>query len=190
MVSTRHHPREFPPPSTPSPSTSKRASNGWFHTPSTIVTLWLLISSLVVLWDAGFIFCRPHSLPGGSLHFIWAPYAMYSTVDYLYGWPGYNSKNGFVAAQSAVNILESIMYLFYLTVVFRNGTSIGPRGGSKKTKKSVLWFLFAEKSVDGRSGMIALLLVFTTCVMTLSKTTLYSKLRSLKSILMTGKIAQ
>lgn len=177
MVSTRHHPGEFPAPvlNQTSKPTEKRHYSGWVHTPSKIVTFWLLISVPIVLWDAGYVLLRPHSMPGGSLHYLWAPYALYGTVDYMYGWPAYNSNNGFTAAQSVMNLIESVSYLFYLAVVFRHGASVGPRGGSKKFKRNTSWFLFADKSVDGKLGAIALLLVFTGCVMTLSKTILYGK---------------
>ena len=35
--------------------------------------LWLILSSLVVIWDAGFVLLRPRTLPGGDLHQFWKP---------------------------------------------------------------------------------------------------------------------
>lgn len=37
------------------------------------VLAWFTISSLVVLWDAAYIFSRPHSFQGGKWHWIWSP---------------------------------------------------------------------------------------------------------------------
>lgn len=37
-----------------------------------IVTIWFAVSSVVVLWDAGFCLLRPRSMPGGDLYWIWA----------------------------------------------------------------------------------------------------------------------
>jgi uroporphyrin-III C-methyltransferase len=46
---------------------------GSYTTPRWVRT-WLLLSSLVVLWDAGYCFARPRSFRGGDLEWIWAPY--------------------------------------------------------------------------------------------------------------------
>lgn len=183
MVSTRHHPGDFPPPSTPSVSKaitkqdhSTFVGRPWTHTPSTIVILWLLISVPVVLWDTSYVLLRPHSMPGGSLHYLWTPYALYGTVDYTYGWPAYNARIGFVGAQSAMNLVECVCYIYYLAVVWYYGQTV--RGlGDRKTMKGVFWFLTAEKSVGGRRGAIALLLAFSAFVMTISKTVLYGEQR-------------
>ncbi|MCJ1254802.1 hypothetical protein MMC24_002618 [Lignoscripta atroalba] len=38
-------------------------------------------------------------MPGGWLHSpIWVPYALYGTVDYIYGFPAWEARNGFTAA--------------------------------------------------------------------------------------------
>ena len=37
-----------------------------------------------MLWDALFLLLRPHSLPGGRLHYLWQPYALYLWVDQRY----------------------------------------------------------------------------------------------------------
>ncbi|RAH83507.1 hypothetical protein BO86DRAFT_387766 [Aspergillus japonicus CBS 114.51] len=192
MVSTRHHPDDFPPPPPTSPSTTSRSpsANGnssssnnttttkkWVHTPSTAITLWLVFSVPLVLWDAGYVLLRPHSMPGHRLHSpLWTPYALYGTIDYIYGWPAFNARNGFTAAQTVLNLLESAGYLYYLAVVYRHGTSLtatGRGGQPRHPHKGVGWFLRETKVVAGRTGALALLVAYSASVMTVGKTVLY-----------------
>ena len=35
------------------------------------ILVWFLVTAVVCTWDASFIMCRPYSLPGGSLAWIW-----------------------------------------------------------------------------------------------------------------------
>jgi hypothetical protein len=56
-------------------------------------------SSLLVLWDAGYIFARPHSFRGGWLFGPWAPYELYGTIDLIYSQRAYKEGWGFTAAQ-------------------------------------------------------------------------------------------
>ncbi|KAF8730059.1 hypothetical protein AX14_005753 [Amanita brunnescens Koide BX004] len=46
------------------------------------ITLWFLISTLVVFWDAGYLFLRPRSMKGGDLHWIFEPYGLYQEIDH------------------------------------------------------------------------------------------------------------
>ncbi|PYH88671.1 hypothetical protein BO71DRAFT_364974 [Aspergillus ellipticus CBS 707.79] len=182
MVSTRHHPRDFPPPSiarasppsTPSPNTNGSAKR-WVHVPSGAFTLWLIFSLPLVLWDAGYVLLRPHSMPGNKLHSpIWTPYALYGTIDYLYGWPAFNARNGFTAAQTVLNLFETAAYIYYLVIVYTHGVSAGSAGrGQRKTKKGFMWLLKESKVVSGRTGATALLIAYSASVMTLGKTILY-----------------
>ncbi|KAJ5499884.1 Emopamil-binding [Penicillium expansum] len=177
MVSTRHHPREFPSPEagkelTKLPPTSAN-SRKWTHTPAAALTIWLIVSVPLVIWDTGYVLLRPYSMPGGSLHSpIWTPYALYGKVDYIYGWPAFNAHNGFTAAQTTLNIFETIGYIYYLWIVYRYGSTVG-RGGSQKISKGFTWLLKGDKVVAGRIGATALLVAYTASVMTLSKTILY-----------------
>ncbi|EEP77222.1 conserved hypothetical protein [Uncinocarpus reesii 1704] len=182
MVTTRQHPQEFSPPVT-STFASKQAISTrehspaprghWAHIPSKLVILWLLGSIPFVIWDTGYVLLRPYSMPGGALHAIWSPYALYGTVDYIYGWPAYHARNGFTSAQSSLNVLETICYLFYLWTVWAHGKAIGPRGKPKAPERGIRLLLFDRKYVDGRTGAFSLLVVFSASVMTLSKTILY-----------------
>ncbi|OXV06309.1 hypothetical protein Egran_05923 [Elaphomyces granulatus] len=186
MDSTRQHPLEFSPASSASSanasvqsssSTTSSPNRKWMHTPSAAVTSWLIVAIPVVLWDAGFVLLRPHSLPGGKLHSpIWTPYALYVTVDYIYGWPAFNARNGFTAAQAVLNLVETAGYVYYLFVVSRyavTSTTAASRPSHKKGRRGLLWFLFDDKVVAGGIGAAALLVAFGAAVMTLSKTVLY-----------------
>lgn len=183
MVATRGHPADFATGNTSSSassarsqSTSRRNPGKWAHVPSSLIVTWLLVSVPLVIWDTGYVLLRPHSMPGGKLHFPWTPYALYGVIDHVYGWPAFNSGSGFTAAQSWVNVIETVFYLYYLTVVWTEGQTLSARGKIQKTKKSIRWYLTDKKAVTGRSGAIALLVVYSACVMTLSKTILYSML--------------
>ena len=97
---------------------------------------------------------------GGDLHSpVFVPYALYSKVDYVYGFSAYDGKDGFTGAQSLLNIVETLGYLIYVAIVWKAGTSHGPSGLKRKIK--------------GRWGASAALLGFAMSVMTVSKTTLY-----------------
>lgn len=134
----------------------------WLHTPTPLTLLWLFMSLPLVIWDTSYVLLRPHSMIGGDLHSpIFVPYALYSTVDYVYGFPAYNGRDGFTGAQSSLNIVETLGYLIYLAIVWKVGTSQGPNG--------------LERQIEGRWGAFAALLGFAISVMTLSKTTLYRK---------------
>lgn len=100
-------------------------------------------------------------MPGGKFHSpVWTPYALYGTVDYMYGWPAWNSHNGFTAAQGTLNLLESVMYCWYLYVV---GTQV------------VDWSYEGIRTLEvkGRGVNLAVLVGFSGAVMTVSKTLLY-----------------
>lgn len=181
MVSTRQHPGEFPSPDratqelVKSPVTSAN-SRKWTHTPAAALTVWLFVSVPLVLWDASYVLLRPHSMPGGRLHSpVFTPYALYGTIDYIYGWPAFNARNGFTAAQTVMNLVETIGYIWYLSIVYLYGSTVVRGRGSPRPSKGFLWLLKGEKVVAGRIGAIALLVAYTATVMTLSKTILYCK---------------
>jgi len=100
-------------------------------------------------------------MPGGALHRpLFKPYALYGTVDYIYGWPAWRARNGFTAAQAGLNVVETVGYLGYLGVVgwFAGGCGVG---GAR-------W-----GGVGGGWGGVACLCGFGLSVMTVSKTVLY-----------------
>ena len=178
MVSTRGHPEEFPEPDlTPSRSTPSRVRKGkWAHTPSNLTLIWLFISLPLVAWDTGYVMLRPHSMPGGKLHWpLWAPYDLYGKVDYIYGWKAYNEHNGFTAAQGLLNIVETAMYLYYLYIFYVYGRQSTARGRGAP-KPAYVGFLGQQRYVDGRMGALAVLVGYSAAVMTVSKTVLYCEL--------------
>jgi hypothetical protein len=109
-------------------------------------------------------------MPGGKFHSpIWTPYALYGTVDYIYGWPAWNDGVGFTAAQAALNIVESFMYAYYLYALLRRGEGSG-------------WYQVWDAKYYGRKIVVqgddmafAVVTVFSAAVMTVSKTVLYCK---------------
>lgn len=200
MVSTRHHPRDFNTTATAAkdlakPSQSPAPSEGgavrkWVHTPSTAVTLWLVLSIPFVLWDSSYVLLRPHSMPGNKLHSpIWTPYALYGTIDYIYGWPAFNARNGFTTAQTLMNLVETAGSLYYLAVIYARGNPVVPSTGrpqQKKAHKGLTWLFTDDKVVPGRTGAIALLVAYSASVMTVSKTALYCELSRRATLLVSS----
>jgi hypothetical protein len=120
---------------------------------------WLAVSLPLVAWDTGYVLLRPLSMPGGSLHWpLWVPYELYGNVDHMYGFKQWNAGNGFTAAQSLLNVVETILYLAYLWLWYTRAKPgrAGERG-----------------AVSGRAGGLAVLLLFASAAMTVSKTVLY-----------------
>ncbi|EXJ92493.1 hypothetical protein A1O3_01045 [Capronia epimyces CBS 606.96] len=109
-------------------------------------------------------------MPGGSLHWpLWKPYALYGTVDYVYGWPAWNGHVGFTAAQASLNVAETVMYIYYLAVVFRNGAP----GVLNFSDLNGLLVGKRDQAIAGPGVAKAVLVLFSATVMTLSKTVLY-----------------
>ena len=131
------------------------------HRPPLPLLMWLIISLPIVLWDTLYVQMRPFTMPGGSLHSpVWTTYTIYARVDYVYGWPAWDNRLGFTAAQSTMNVPESALYCWYLYVVLRQVTDWS-YGGIKRLE------------VRGRVMDLAVLLAFSAAVMTLSKSVLY-----------------
>lgn len=125
---------------------------------------------------------RPYTMPGGSWHYpIWAPYKLYGEVDHVYGFPAWDHKDGFGGAQGLMNAVETSMYLVYLYYVYMHGhepTATKGRGAPRKAAQSdhgLLRKLANARVVNGHEGALAVLLLFATATMTLSKTVLYCK---------------
>ncbi|KAM6527187.1 hypothetical protein FSOLCH5_003259 [Fusarium solani] len=133
----------------------------WRHTPSKTTLLWLAVSVPLVAWDTGYVLGRPRTMPGGNLHWpLWVPYELYGKVDHVYGFKSWDAHNGFTGAQSALNVVESLMYVVYLWLVWTRADSRSTDGAARRT-------------LSGRDGALAVLIGFSAAVMTLSKTVLY-----------------
>ncbi|KAK9378651.1 uncharacterized protein V2V93DRAFT_375464 [Kockiozyma suomiensis] len=121
----------------------------FYYKPITLVAIWFALSNIIVSWDASYILARPHSFPGGKLHFIWKPYALYGTIDYVYGWPAYNEKDGFPAAQSFLTLVEAIFMSVYIYTSYftkspstrLTGAFIGLIAATSCFSKTVLYML-------------------------------------------------
>ncbi|KAI5297259.1 vacuolar transporter chaperone [Ascosphaera pollenicola] len=122
-------------------------------------------------------------MPGGFLHFLWRPYGLYGRVDFMYGWPEYRAGNGFVAAQSTLNLVEVVGYMYYLVTVYNcsdvrrrveeGRKRAGREEEEREAKRDTCWVFSSKNSLGGREGVIALLVIFACSVMTVSKTVLY-----------------
>lgn len=164
MVATRLHPSNFPPPLSPSKKAS--SSRRWIHAPTALTLLWLLLSLPLVAWDSVYVIGRPHTMPGGKWHEpLYVPYALYGSVDYGYGWPAYESGNGFTMAQGSLNVLESICYIGYLYIFWRYGEGQWTYARGQ------------QRSIGGGWGGLACLLGFSVSLLTFSKTLLYGMCR-------------
>lgn len=122
---------------------------------------------------------RPLSMEGGSLHSpIWAPYAKYATVDYIYGWKAFNEHNGFTAAQGSLNAIETAGYLLYLWLVYKYGAQETTKGRGAPDKSSMGSFkvLSESRTVHGQQAAWAVLVCFSMALLTFSKTVLYCML--------------
>lgn len=111
-------------------------------------------------------------MPGGKYHSpLWVPYALYGAVDHVYGWPAWESGDGFTAAQTWLNLVELVGYLAYLGVVRWYG-----REGEERCwlgEKTVGGRWRKRMVVRGREGGVAVVLGFGVAVLTLGKTALY-----------------
>lgn len=115
---------------------------------------------------------RPLTMPGGSLHWpLYTPYELYGKVDYVYGWKAWNEHNGFTAAQTLLNIVETLMYVYYLYIVFVFGKPSTAPG--KVAPKPAQGILGQQRYIDGQKGALAVLIGFSAAIMTVSKTVLY-----------------
>jgi hypothetical protein len=136
-------------------------ASGYTHKLDQVIIYWLIVSLPLVLWDSAYVFGRPYTMPGGKLDILlWKPYGIYGVVDYIYGFPAWNARNGFTAAQSALNLVETAFYGWYLYIIGRQ--SVANDAGSPR-----------PGYVSGEGIRSAVLLCFSAAVMTVSKTVLY-----------------
>ena len=128
---------------------------------------------------------RPHTMPGGKMHWpLWVPYELYGTIDYVYGFPHYEEKGGWGPTQAFGNAIETSMYFLYLYIAFTFGREESTPGrGAPDNKLS-----FGRRKVVGREAGIAVLIGFTTAVMTWWKTFLYCE--SCSRIIVLPKLTQ
>ncbi|KAA1466877.1 hypothetical protein DENSPDRAFT_812247 [Dentipellis sp. KUC8613] len=111
----------------------------------TWVSLWFLLTTPVILWDAGYCFFRPRSMVGGDLHWIWQPYEIYQEIDYVYGVKALEDNDGFTNAQSFMNLVETALNIYYLylahVVQWPAASMIGFASATMTLSKTVLYWL-------------------------------------------------
>ncbi|KAI0887164.1 uncharacterized protein GGS22DRAFT_105669 [Annulohypoxylon maeteangense] len=179
MVTTRSASRaasvapRHPSPSSPSPSSSNNSTTvsrtSWTHAPTRLTLFWFGLSLPLVIWDTGYVLLRPLTMEGGSLHWpLYTPYKLYGEVDHVYGWKAFDAHSGFTAAQGTLNVVETVMYLFYVGWYLGKGVRVEVKG--KGREKGVGE---GKKVLLGRQAGVAVLVAFSAAVMTLSKTVLY-----------------
>ena len=113
-------------------------------------------------------------MPGGYLHApLWKPYALYGVVDYMYGFPAWNARNGFTSAQGVLNLIESAGYVVYLWMIGKYGKDQDlVQGRGAPSFKTIGW-IGKARIVDSKEAGLAVLIGFSAAVMTVSKTILY-----------------
>ena len=127
------------------------------------VRIWLLISSIIVTWDYTFVLLRPETLPGGSLHSYYWPYAKYIQLDTLYS----NPKDRFLYFQSWFNCFESILAFSSLLILMRKGRQGQIIGAfmafavsSFTFWKTFLYFAYDEAFIDYKMPVEELIGIF------------------------------
>ena len=146
----------------------------WAHTPPAITLPWLSIGIPLVIWDTIFILGRPHTFAGGAIAWpLWIPYELYGRVDPVYSPESYYNGLGWTGAQALGNVFETLAYFFYLWIVFTHGRKEGKGPGMLGSLGAV----GERRRVEGMWGAVANLVGYTTFMVTLAKTVLYSRLR-------------
>lgn len=113
-------------------------------------------------------------MAGGKLQWpIWKPYEVYAAIDHVYGWPGWESGDGFGGAQGALNAVETVLYGLYMMIVYNHG--LPTTAGTGLQAEGFGAWLSGGRKVHGKQGNRALIIGFAAAVMTLSKTTLYCR---------------
>jgi hypothetical protein len=82
------------------------------------IRIWLIVSAIIVIYDASYVLLRPLSMRGGKLFSIFFPYELYTQYDTLYA----NLTDSFVVIQSWLNIVEAA--LLFIAVYLSNSTCI------------------------------------------------------------------
>jgi hypothetical protein len=111
------------------------------------IVIWLIFSIVVVTWDTGFLFTRPASFPGGSLAWIWIPYAKYMTIDTSYA----DLDNHFLIAQQIMNLVEIAIGLMalYLNQINKKNAALLCAFSSLLLTGSKTFLIFLLEAISG-----------------------------------------
>ena len=94
----------------------------------------------------------------------------------VYSPEAYWSGVGFTAAQGTINAVETAMYGVYLYIVYAHGSPERRQGTGAPDKGKVGWF-GETRTVYGKEAVVAVLIAYSSFLLTLSKTILYCELR-------------
>jgi hypothetical protein len=112
-------------------------------------------------------------MAGGAIQWpLWKPYEIYASIDHVYGWPGWENKDGFGGAQGVLNAVELVLYGLYALIMYNHSASAAGGTGLQLEEGFGKW-LAGGRKVRGNVGNRALIIGFAAAVMTLSKTVLY-----------------
>jgi hypothetical protein len=168
QVPLKSQPSPTPPATRTTPNTQL-----WAHTPPAITLPWLSIGLPLVIWDTIYILGRPHTFAGGAIAWpLWIPYELYGRVDPVYSPESYYNGLGWTGAQALGNVFETLAYFFYVWIVVTHGRKEGKVEGLLGS----LGALGEKRRVGGMWGAVANLVGYTTFMVTLAKTVLYSRL--------------
>ena len=135
----------------------------WSHTPRLPILIWCLWVFPFTLWDTVYLVLRPHSLPNHKWHspYFSGTFTVWASIDHIYGQQGYHEKEGFVLAQSVMNMLEATLCIAYAHIIWKSGT------GS-----------FWSAKVTGKAGAQAVMIGLGAGYVTAVKTALYCRFNS------------
>ncbi|GFS00473.1 emopamil-binding protein [Elysia marginata] len=128
-------------------SKEKQVSRSPNQLPAWIVA-WFYATAVICTWDASFIVCRPYSMPGQSLAWIWYLYKYYVTVDQRYSDIG----DAYVYAQSLLNYAEVLLNVIALIMHYRQSKHTVPTAFMVSVMtmwKTVLYFLMFSDLCTG-----------------------------------------
>ncbi len=152
-------------------SGSGSGSGAFTHAPTWATLAWLAVSVPLVVWDSLYVLLRPLTMEGGALHWpLWVPYRLYGEVDHVYGWKAFRARSGFTAAQGSLNVAETALYLAYVAIYYLARAETRQGRGLQQQQQGAAP---RAKVLSGRPAAVAVLLAFSSAVMTLSKTVLY-----------------
>ena len=94
------------------------------------ILLWILVSNIIICFDAFFVLNRPDTLKGGKYYNIFKPYENYYKFDTLYQM----NDDLFVVIQSWLNVCEAVISFIAFALCLSSC-------GIKKTIGALLCFL-------------------------------------------------
>lgn len=99
---------------------------------------------------------RPRSMPGGDLHAIWKPYALYGKVDLVYSVQTFEAGDGFPGALAFLNLIDLVLSFTYLALWARGegvaAVLVGLVGIAMTLSRTMLYFLIEYFSGWGNIG--------------------------------------